>query len=169
MENTNFDILLIEADTSQKDRLLVNMPHSKILSANHPYFEKRLIWTLTKRADTKDYPYEAIEKDERNGIRYQEILIVVVSKILGITSEIIKEKLNEKTCFEFDYKPTELDNLTLQEDYVYEKIKAINRFSIRGIELTSFTFRNGEWVIDEDFEKRIIEISKQGIVKINAQ
>jgi hypothetical protein len=127
MDNTDFDIFFIEADSSKKDRLLVHMPHSKMLGAKHSYLEKRLIWTLTKRADTKDYPYDDIEEDERNGIRYQEIPIFIVSKILGITSEIIKAKLNEKTCFTFDYEPTELDNLTIKEDYVYEKIIRTSR------------------------------------------
>ena len=169
--NEIIDINFDEVDIFEKEIISFHIPHSKKLNENHKYFKKRIVWTLTEWKDTEDYPYREIEEDEKNGIRYQKIPEQIVSEINGITSEFIKDKINSKDCFSFDFKPNELDKLILRSDFEYKQIKTIPQPYNRAFKYISFTYKNGIWKIDTKVEKRVVKKSRIGIVKIktNAQ
>jgi hypothetical protein len=167
MVNSSFEIVFIEADTVPKERLLIHKPHAGELEPVHPYYQKRMIWTLIKRDERAAYPYDAIEEDQRKGIRYQEIPIVITDDIIGINAQSIQQKLNNCNCFAFEYVPTEFDNLRLRSDYVYDEIKSMPRMHSRAIELISFTFINGQWCIDTTVELGAFQKGRQGFVDLN--
>lgn len=121
---------------------------------------------MVEYKNTENFPYKEIEEDKKNGIRYYEIPIQIVTEINGITNKFIKEKINSKDCFSFHYKPNELDTLTLRSDYEYKEIKAIRQPYSRILEFIAFTFKNGIWEIDEKVEKRVVIKSRIGILKI---
>ncbi len=169
--NEIIEINFIEVDILEKETISFHIPHSKKLNDDHKYFRKRIVWTLIEWKDTEDYPYKEIEEDEKNGIRYQEISEQIVSKINGITSEFIKDKINSEDCFYFDFKPSELDKLILRSDYEFKQIKAISQPYSRTFQYIALTYKKGIWEIDEKVEKRVVKKSRTGIVKIktNAQ
>jgi hypothetical protein len=92
-------IRLIEVDNLQQPILNFHVPRSKELDSDHPYFTKQITWKLVKRKDTDDYPYEVIEEDERNGIRYQEIPYVIIDSVGGISALHMQQMLNLNDCF----------------------------------------------------------------------
>jgi len=78
----------------------------------------------------------------------------------------IKDKINTKDCFSFDFQPNELDKLILRSDYEFKEIKAINQPYSRIFKYIALTFKNGVWEIDEEVEKRVVKQYKTGIVNI---
>lgn len=166
--NETTKIEFYEANLLEKETISFHIPHAKKLNSEHRYFNKRTVWVLVHYKDTEDYPYEAIEEDKRNGIRYSFILTEIVGEINGLTNEFIKNKINTENCFQFDFTPSELDKLTIRSDYEFNSIKAIPQPYSRVHKYMSFTFKNGIWEIDEKEEKRIIKDGRGGIVKITS-
>lgn len=164
--NEILEINFIETDIFEKEKISFRIPHSKKLDDNHKYFNKRIIWTLIEWKYTENYPYKEIEEDEKSGIRYQEISEQIVSEINGITNEFIKDKINSKDCFSFDYKPHELDKIVFRSDYEFKEIEAIKQPYSRILKYITLTFKNGKWEIDNNVEKRVIKKSRTGIVKV---
>ena len=164
--NEIIKISFYEVDILEKETINFHIPYSKKLNDDHIYYSKRIIWNLVKWIDTEDYPYKEIEGDERNGIRYQEVAEQTVSKINGIKDEFIKDKLNKENCFQFDFTPSELDNLTLRSDYKFNEIKAIKQSYSRTLQYISLSYKNGIWVIDNKIEKRVVKKNRTGIVQI---
>lgn len=164
--NEILDINFVEADIFEKEKISFHIPHSKKLDENHKYFNKRIVWTLIEWKDTEDYPYNEIKENKKNGIRFHEIPEQIVSEINGITSESIKDKINFRDCFAFDFKPSEFNKLILRSDYEFQEIKAVTQPYSRIFKYIALTYKNGGWVIDEKVEKRVVCKSRTGIVKI---
>ena len=157
-----------EVDILEKEIISFQIPHSKTLNDDHKYFKKRIVWTLIEWKHTEDYPYEEIEEDEKNGIRYQKIPEQIVSEINEITNEFIKDKINSEVCFSFNYTPSEMDKLILRNDYEYKEIKAIKQPYSRIFKYIALTYKNGIWEIDKKTEKKVVNQSRKGIVKIKS-
>lgn len=155
----------VEASIHEKEIITFHIPRSKKLPDNHAYFDKRIIWTLIKWGDTEDYPYEAIEEDEKNGIRYQEIHEEIINDIHGISNVMFEEEINLKDCFAFEYTPSELDRLILRSDYLYTEIKAVQQPYNRAFTYMSFTYKNEFWEIDKEENKRIAKKYLKGVVE----
>jgi len=71
----------------------------------------------------------------------------------GLTADWVLLNLNVENCFDFDYEPSEGDNLVIREPAPLSP-------------RLSFIFRNGAWVEDHyDAFSEIIELHLRGIVK----
>ncbi len=159
----------VEGDTMGREIISFPISGSRTLDEGHQYFEKVILWNLIKWVDTEEYPYEAIEEDEKNGVIYNEISERLITEVGGIANTIIEEKINLEECFAFEYKPKEFDRLTLMSRYKYAEIKGIERPSSskgRRYEYMSFTFVKGFWEIDIEITKRTVLKSSSGIVEI---
>lgn len=86
--------------------------------------ENIYMWTLYKYVGLQDWAMEG--------------LLYPPSNKLGeyLTNELMLKELNNETCFDFDYKPNEGDNLEIyiDEQSVYSFL--------------SFIYRNGQWKVD---------------------
>ncbi|MEP0265491.1 hypothetical protein [Dokdonia sp.] len=162
----SLNLKFIEADIYEKEILTFHIPRSKKLPDDHKYFDKRIIWTLIKWEDIEEYPYKAIEEDEKKGIRYQEIPEQIITEVHGISNTIIEEVINLETCFAFTYTPNEGDRLIVTSEYTYAEIKTIQQPYTRGFVYMSFTYKNEYWEIDTEILKRVIKNATKGIVEV---
>lgn len=82
-----------------------------------------------------------------------------------LTENLILDELNKQNCFDFEYQPTEGDNLIFEIGWLFNKRgKKINREL--EYKYSSYIFRNGEWKPDSYnpfYEKT--EIINEGILK----
>lgn len=82
-----------------------------------------------------------------------------------LTEDFILKELNGQNCFDFDYKPTEGDNLIFEIGWLLNKRgKKINREL--EYQYSSYIFKSGEWKADSYnpfYEKT--EIINEGVLK----
>lgn len=96
------------------------------------YIKTHYIWTL--------YKYVGEEESLMMGS-----MIMPVERLNDdLTAESLTRQLNEKNLFDFDYKPSEGDNLQIREEYIYKSMKG--KFRPDLYDYMSFIFRNGKWV-----------------------
>lgn len=105
---------------------------------------KKIIWTLSK-----------CEGSQYLGM--DGMLIGPASKLTEkLTANYVKEELNTRNCFDFDYSPKEGDNLVLTP-YLTKKESLKQEY-----EFLSFIFNNGQWILKSYnvFYDKVIEFKK---------
>lgn len=95
------------------------------------YEKTHYIWTLYKYLGEKD------------SLMMGDMILPVESLDEELTSEYILNQLNSKNRFDFQYAPSEGDNLQIRKEYVYKSIKRIPRQDL--YDYISFIYRNGQW------------------------
>lgn len=82
----------------------------------------------------------------------------------NFTSESILQQLHSGNRFDFEYAPSEGDNLEIRKEYLYKRIKGIPRPVLYGY--MSFIYRNGKWEeeVYDVFSDKIRKF-KMGIVE----
>lgn len=96
------------------------------------YYKKHFIWTLRRYFGEKE-----------TGMLGQ--MIMPVEKLNeDLTASYLLNQLNSKNLFDFDYSPTEGDNLEIRQDYLYSEVKGFPRQELYNY--LSFIFRKGKWV-----------------------
>lgn len=63
-----------------------------------------------------------------------------------LNSKYLITELNSKNCFDFNYSPSEGDNLQIREEYVFKSIKGKPREDL--YDYMSFIYRKGKWQED---------------------
>ncbi|KQS92771.1 hypothetical protein [Chryseobacterium sp. Leaf394] len=75
----------------------------------------------------------------------------------SLSEGFVLDEINNKNCFDFDYRPKEGDNLQIN----FQRNKYWTEF-------LSFIFRNGNWEADSYYTfTEIIEPKNYGILKVN--
>lgn len=63
-----------------------------------------------------------------------------------LTAEYLREELNIRNCFDFDYSPAVGDNLEIRPTYVHPPVRNFKRPGL--YDYLSFIYRNRKWEID---------------------
>ena len=109
-------------------------PHL-IMETNRAEYEKtQFIWQLSHYIGKKD-----------SGMM-GEMIMPVDQLDQDLTAHFLTKQLNSRNIFDFDYSPTEGDNLEFREEYIYKKVKGEPRPDLYND--MSFIFRNGAWIDD---------------------
>ena len=98
------------------------------------YDKTRFIWTLYKFLGEKD------------DLMMGDMILPVESMGEGLTSDFILQQLNSKKLFDFEYSPSEGDNLEIRKEYLYKSFRGQHRPDL--YDYLSFIYRKGEWVED---------------------
>lgn len=98
------------------------------------YEKTHFIWTLYKYLGEKD------------SLMMGDMIMPVQSLNEEMTSNFLIEQLNSGNRFDFDYSPSEGDNLQVRKEYIYKSIKGIPRPDL--YDYISFIHRNGKWQED---------------------
>lgn len=98
------------------------------------YAKSHFIWTLYKYLGKK------------NDLMVGEIVMPVENLGEKMTSEYLLQQLNSKNRFDFEYSPSEGDNLEIRKEYVYKNLREQHRPDL--YDYLSFILRKGKWVED---------------------
>lgn len=63
-----------------------------------------------------------------------------------LSAEYLREELNSKNCFDFNYSPAVGDNLEIRPNYVHHPIRNFKRPGL--YDYLSFIYRNRKWEVD---------------------
>ncbi|WP_131494773.1 hypothetical protein [Flavobacterium enshiense] len=89
------------------------------------------------KIDAEKYTWTLKRYLGNSDIQMDGLLMSPSDKLVdNLSAEYIKAELNERNCFDFDYKPVEGDNLEIHNPKKY-----IAKY-------ISFIFRDGKWVAD---------------------
>ncbi len=81
-----------------------------------------------------------------------------------LTTNLLIKQFNSRNIFDFDYSPTDGDNLEIREEYIYKKVKGEARPDLYNY--LSIIFRNGAWIDDVyDVFNDKIKAFKKGKIK----
>ena len=134
------------------------------MSAEHPYFEKRIRWEIV-RFDKVNF-YTEQELSEIESQPFQSVFINVEEFGSVGNYQMIAQILNMQQCFEFSYSPSLNDICSFFEIFRYNGVKHINRqermfprmtflYTAAGWELFSNDFRRGK-----SFKSGIVSLQK---------
>lgn len=84
--------------------------------------------------------------DEKDSGMMGEMILPVDQLDKDLTAHFLIKQLNSRNIFDFDYSPTDGDNLEIREEYIYKKVKGEPRPDLYNY--LSFIFRNGTWIED---------------------
>ncbi len=128
-------------------------PIGRIETVDITEYEKtHYIWTLYKYLGEKD--------DMMMG----EIVLPVESLGGEMTSEYLLQQLNSNNRFDFEYSPSEGDNLEVRKEYIYKSLSGQQRPDL--YDYMSCIYRNGKWEQDYyDFFTDKTRQIKKGKVK----
>lgn len=127
----------------------VIFPYSEDLKVNRERYQKtHLMWSL--------YKYLG----EKETLIMGEMILPVDSLSDLFTSEKLLPQLNSKNHFDFEYSPSEGDNLQIRKEYVYKAVKGILRVDL--YDYLSFIFQSGKWEegVYDIFGERIRKFKK---------
>ncbi len=111
------------------------LPHGDKAKVDKAEYEKtQYIWTLYKYLGEKD------------DLMMGEIVMPVESLGGEMTSEYLLQQLNSNNRFDFEYSPSEGDNLEVRKEYVYRSLREQHRPEL--YDYLSFIYRKGKWVED---------------------
>lgn len=98
------------------------------------YEKTHYIWTLHKYLGEKD------------SLMMGDMIMPVESLDEQLNSKSVLYQPNLKNRFDFEYAPSEGDNLQIRKQYVYKNIRGILRADL--LEYMSFIYRNCQWKED---------------------
>lgn len=83
---------------------------------------------------------------EKDDMMMGEIVMPVESLGGEMTSEYMLQQLNSNNLFDFEYSPSEGDNLEIRKEYIYKSLRGQSRPDL--YDYLSFIYRKGKWVED---------------------
>jgi hypothetical protein len=159
----NLTFKLIEQHVTKEDLVIHNQKarHTKsTIGLDHLYFEKRIKWDLLKADGIKFYTEKELIEIQ-NELSQPIHINVEHFESLG-DQFFIKEVLNNKECFTFEYKPSINDALLLTEVYKFNSANNIQRPE-RMTNQMVFLYSSSGWELFEQ-EFKSIKIFKSGLI-----
>lgn len=98
------------------------------------YEKHQFIWSLYKYLGEKD------------DMMVGEIVMPVESLSEEMTADFLLPQLNSQNLFDFEYSPSEGDNLEVRKEYVYKSIRGQQRPD--HYDYLSFIYKKEKWVED---------------------
>lgn len=158
-ENFKLEFITVEPKNNiLEDKDIIHYTNSrrnktKIILSGEEYEEVKIIWQLRKYIGNEiqewGYPRSSSQKLTN-----------------GITTEEIVKSLNHKNVFDFEYEPSQNDQLTIELVYVVGNIKGKYSRPYIG-DYLSFLFDGEMWKINEGYDhlNNKYQEYKEGIIK----
>lgn len=129
MCKSNQEIHLCSCSSIKKE--IFPKPFGDIENNRSEYEKTHIIWKLFHYIGNKE-----------SGMMGQMIM-PVDSLNNNLSASFLLEKINSKNIFDFEYKPSEGDNLIIRCEYIYRNIKKTSRPEL--YDFMSFIFQEGKW------------------------